>query len=1049
MRKIIFLCFFAFLVVSQLSAQTTRTITGKITDSKGAGIAGVSVLLKGTTVGGVTDAEGNYKITLPTSGKVLVFSALNFATKEATISAANSISVSLSAKEENLNEVVVTSFGIKRDKKTLGYSTPVISGEDLTAVKNTNITNAFVGKVAGVRTQGAGGSFAGSAILIRGYTSMTGSSSPLFVVDGVPVDNGGGGTSLQNGTTSSNRAVDINPDDVQELTVLKGAAATSLYGSRGAAGVILITTKKGKRSAKNAIDFNSSYQFVSVNTLPEFQNEYGQGNANASSTAANTAVGVYNNTSASSWGPKILGQTVTNYFGNQESLTAYPNNLSDLFKTGFNRQNTVSFSGSTDKTTYRVSYNNTKETYVLNANEMSKNVLSLNLSSDVSKKLTVSSFLSISNNASIRTQQGNQLANPVFRALFIPRSYDLTRLPYYNANGSQWFYGGEDNPYWSIENVRYKDDVSRFFGNIGLNYKFNSWLNADLKVGGDIQTFSYHGYDEIGSRGGGNTSANGTGGIIDGKSNLRNLNSYLTLNAQKQFGKFNITGTLGNEIFDNYSNSLSARSIGLSIRGFDQISNATVLNTPSVGTSQTRTIGVFGDLVVDYNRWLSLNVKARNDFASTLAPGNQSIFYPATALSAVITDAIPALKNNVLNLWKVRANYGVVGRAAPAYNTDNYAGLGGASDGFGPSIAYPFNGLAGYTISNSAGNIKLKPEFTTEWEIGTDINLFNNRVTIQANYYQRKLTEGLFSVPVSAASGVTSLYQNAGEIETKGTELTLGLVPIKTKDFTWSINANYTQFKSIVTKLAPGVSVITLAGFTTPNIRLVEGEEYGAIYGNKYQRDAKGNMIIQTTGANAGLPLPTSGVFKVGGSIPKFTVGLTNTFTYKHFTLDVLLDIRNGGDMYSRNLADLRRNGVAIETASKPRFAADNVTPLKNYSFDGVDASGNAVNIPIRADQYWGNSGKYAAAEGFIVNTSWFRVRELNLTMNLPQTLVDRTPFGKIEFGVFGRNLFLKAKDYPHLDPEQNALGASNIQGLEFNANPSTRTIGLNLRLTM
>jgi outer membrane receptor protein involved in Fe transport len=415
----------------------------------------------------------------------------------------------------------------------------------------------------------------------------------------------------------------------------------------------------------------------------------------------------------------------------------------------------------------------------------------------------------------------------------------------------------------------------------------------------------------------------------------------------------------------------------------------------------------------------------------------------------VITDAIPDLKNSVLNLWKVRANYGIVGRAAPAYNTSNYAGLGSASDGFGPNIAYPFNGLAGYTISNSAGNIKLKPEFTTEWEIGTDINLFNNRVTIQANYYERKLTEGLFSVPVSAASGVTSLFQNAGEIETKGTELTLGLVPIKTKDFTWSINANYTQFKSIVTKLAPGVSVITLAGFTTPNIRLVEGEEYGAIYGNKYQRDNKGNMIIQTTGANAGLPLPTSGVFKVGASVPKYTIGLTNTFTYKHFTLDVLLDIRNGGDMYSRNLADLRRNGVTIETAALPRFAADNVTPLKNYSFPGVDASGNPVNIPIRADQYWGNSGIYSSAEGFMVNTSWFRVREMNLTMKLPQALIDRTPFGNVEFGVFGRNLFLKAKDYPHLDPEQNALGASNIQGLEFNANPSTRTIGLNLRLTL
>ncbi|MBR2649542.1 MAG: SusC/RagA family TonB-linked outer membrane protein [Sediminibacterium sp.] len=1047
MRKVIYLTSLLLFFYLAIIAQSNKTISGRITDSKGSGLAGVSVVVKGSTNGTVTNSEGKYTISISPGATTLVFSSLNFESKEVVIGTSTSVSTSLVSKDEDLSEVVVTSFGIKRDKKTLGYSTPIIAGEDLTAVRNTNVTNALVGKVAGVRTQGSGGSFSGSAILIRGYTSMTGASAPLFVLDGVPIDNGGGGVALQNGVTNSNRAVDINPDDIEEMTVLKGAAATSLYGSRGAAGVILITTKKGTRRSKNKVEINSSYQLVNANRFPDFQNEYAQGTSTGAATAT-TTVGVYNPLASTSWGPRITGQTVTNFFGNTEQLKAYPNNFTDMFKTGFNRQNTVSFSGGADKTSYRVSYNNTKETYILDANELNKNVLSLNLNTELSDKLTLTTFISVSNTQSIRTQQGNQLSNPVFRALFIPRSYDLTNLPYYDAAGNQLFYGGEDNPYWSIQNVRYRDEVSRFIGNLGLRYKFNSWLNADLKFGGDLQTFSSHGFDEIGARGGGNTSANGTGGIIDSKSNLRNINSYLTLNAQKQFGRFNVSGTLGNEIFDNYSNSLSARSLGLAIRGFDQISNATVLNTPSVGTSQIRTVGVFADVVVDYNRWLSLNVKARNDFASTLPNGGRSIFYPAAAVSAVLTEAIPSLKTNWLNLLKVRANYGAVGRGPGAYNTSNYATLGGAADGFGPAINYPFNGLSGYTISNSAGNTKLKPEFTTEWEIGTDINLFNNRVSIQANYYQRKLTDGLFNVPVSPASGVTGLFQNAGEIETKGTELTLGLVPVKVKNFTWSISANYTQFKSVVTKLAPGVSVITLAGFTTPNIRLVEGEEYGAIYGNMYQRDAQGRLILQTTGTNAGLPLPTSGVFKLGNSNPRYTIGITNTFTYRNFTLDVLLDIREGGDLYSRNLADLRRNGVAIETAALPRFDKDNSTPLRNYQFDGVDASGNAVSIPIRADQYWGNAGKYVAAEGFIVNTSWFRIREMNLSVKLSRELIQKTPFSNIEFGVFGRNLFLKTRDYPHLDPEQNALGSSNIQGLEFNANLSTRTLGFNVKFT-
>ena len=1048
MRKFLFLCFLTFCTIFQLSAQSGRTISGKITDEKGAGISGVSVLVKGTTTGTTTDATGEYKLTVPAKAQTLVFSALNFGTKELSIGSASNVSTSLSTKEENLSEVVVTSFGIKRDSKTLGYSTPKISSEALTQTKASNITNAVGGKVAGVRTQGSGGSFAGSAILIRGYTSMTGSSAPLFVVDGVPIDNGGGGVALQNGVTNSNRAVDINPDDVDDMTVLKGAAATSLYGSRGAAGVILITTKKGKRKTKNSIDFNSSLSNVTVNMLPSYQNEYGQGTSSGAATATST-VGIYNNTASTSWGPRIMGQTVTNYFGKQEQLTAFPNNVSDLFQNGLSRVNTVSFSGGSDKTTYRVSYNNTKETYVLRSNELNKNVLSINLNSEVTNKLSISSYLSTNITSSNRTQQGNQLSNPTFRSLFTPRSYDLTNLPYYDAAGNQLFYGGEDNPYWSMDNIRYNDDISRIIGNVGLHYKFNSWLNADAKVGIDNQSFKSHGFDEIGARGGGNTSANGTGGVIDARSMLRNINSFLTLNAQKQFGNFNLSGTLGNEVYDNYSNSMSARSTGLAIRGFDQISNATVLNTPSVGTSQIRTFGVFADFVADYKRWLSLNVKARNDFSSTLAPGARSIFYPAAALSATITDAVPELKSKTLSLWKMRANYGMVGRAAPAYNTDNYATTGGASDGFGPSVAFPFNGLAGYTISNSAGNVKLKPEFTTEWEIGTDLAFFDNRITLQANYYERKLTDGLFPVPVSSTSGVTSVYQNAGEISTKGTEITLGLVPIKSKDFSWSINANYTQFKSIVTKLAPGVSVITLGGFTTPNVRLVEGEEFGAIYGNMYQRDNLGRMILQTSGTNAGLPLPTSGVFKIGNSNPKYTIGINNNFTYKNFTLDVLLDIREGGDLYSRNLADLRRNGVVIETAALPRFDKDNVTPLRNYQFTGVDASGNVVNVPIRADQYWGNAGKYVAAEGYMIKTSWFRVREMNLTMRMPKRLIDKSPFSNIEFGIFGRNLYLRAKDAPHLDPEQNAFGTNNISGLEFNANPSTRTFGANLRLTL
>ncbi len=1037
MRKLIGLLLGIVLFTAQAYSQD-RTFTGKVTDAKdGTPMSGVSVMGQNEKTGTKTDADGNFRIALPRTTRGLVFTYIGYTLQTVSLGSSAVVNVQLQNEANNLSEVVVSTFGIKRDKKLLGYSTPTISAEAVTATRNSNISNSFVGKVAGVRTQGSGGSFTGSSILIRGFSSMTGSSAPLFVVDGVPVAAGGGGSSLQNGTSVSSRAVDLNPDDIESMTILKDASATSLYGSRGAAGVVLITTKKGSRKAKNAVSVTSSYTMISVNRLPDYQNQYGQG-----------AGGLFNVNSASSWGPMITGQTVTNYYGKSEPLQAFPNNVSDLFKNAYSAQNSVSLSGGNDKTTFRLSYNNTQETYVLQANKLSKNNLSLNLNSEVNSRLSVSSYLSYNNTSAIRTQQGNQLSNPIFRAWFIPRSYDLTGLPFIDPlTGAQQFYGGEDNPYWSMLNVRSSDEVNRFFGNVGIKYRFASWLVAELKSGADFINTKTHGFDEIGARGGGNTSAGGLGGISEGRSFSRNFNSYLTLTANKRFGNFGITATAGNELIDNFSDASSVTGTTLSIKGFDQMKNATVYS-PAFSTSQTRTVGFFGDVVVDYKNYLSLDVKARNDLPSTLPVATRSIFYPAASLSFNVTEAFPSIKSNFVNQIKLRSGLGKVGNGPGAYNTDNYAVVGGASDGFGPAISIPYNGLLAYTISNAAGNTKLLPEFTKEWSIGTDITLWNNRLTIEANYFHRKLTNGLFSVPVSPSSGVTSFFQNAGEIDTKGTELSIMVMPIKSKDFMWSINANYTQFKSIVTKLAPGVTVITLGGFTTPNVRLVEGDEYGQIYGNQYQRDASGNMILQTTGANAGLPLPTSGVFKIGNPNPKYTIGLTNTFSYKGFTLDFLLDIRNGGDIYSRDVKDLRSNGVVSETAVLPRFDKDGITLLKNYQFTGVAAAGGAVNIPITAEQYYGNAGKYVAAEGFILNTSWVRIREMNLSYRLPKRLTEKSPFGSIEFGVYGRNLALWAKDYPHFDPEQNLFGTSNVQGLEFNANASTRNIGVNLKFT-
>jgi TonB-linked SusC/RagA family outer membrane protein len=1034
----------------QFSFAQEKTVTGVVSDATGP-IPGVNVIVKGTKTSAQTGFDGSYSIKAKT-GDVLAFSFVGMEAQTATVGASSTVNVKMQQVGKALEEVVVTSFGIKRDRKSLGYSTTKIDAAQLTAAKATNVTNQLAGKVPGLRVSGSGGAFTGSSIIIRGFTTFTGSNQPLYVIDGVPIDNSGGGTPLQAGPSLSNRAIDINPEDIESVVVLKDAASTALYGSRGASGVISITTKKGKKGEKSSITYSSNLSIGSVNRLPDYQNEYAQG---SNGTLTPTQIGSVNSPGGwtiTSWGPKIAGQTITNSYGQTEVLQAHPDNVKDIFNQSYNIQNNLSFSGGTDKSTYRIAYGNTEETYVIDNNKLVRNNLTFTGNTQVSEKLNVGASFTYTNNTSYRTLQGNQLSNPLFRAYITPRSYNLSALPFENAAGQQLYAGGEDNPYWSIKHNKYNDKVNRILGNFNAKYNFTSWLNADFKIGTDFFNLTSKGFDEKGNRGGGFTgsSGSGVGGIVDRVSNVHNVNSYFTLNANKKFGDFAVSGALGNEVNNNYSFASNVFGYSLVVPGFTNLKNALTYQ-PDAGSTNTKLFGVFGDVAVEYRNFISVNLKARNDWSSTLSPANNSIFYPAISGSFVLTEAFPSIKlNDKINLIKFRVSAGEVGKGAPAYSTDSYYSQAEASDGFGPIISFPFNGLAGFSLSNAAGNADITPEFTREVSFGAELGFFNNRLTIDGTFYKRNTRNVILSVPVSAGSGVTSVLKNAGKLSTKGFELLVSGTPIKTQQFSWDLGVNYTQFKSMVDELAPGVANIFLGGFSTPNVRLVAGDEYGQIYGSAYQRDTKGNLLINPA---TGLPLATPGVQKIGNPNPDFTMGITNNFTYKNFSLYVLLDIREGGDQYSRNIGDVQRNGVAIETAEYPRFAADGVTLNKPYLFNGVYASGPNAGQPnvtnVTAQSYYGNTGKHVAAEGFIYDTSWFRVREVSFSYRLGSKLLEKTPFKQFEVGAFGRNLFLSAPNYPHFDPEQNALGVSNAQGLEYNSLPNTRTFGVNLKVVL
>ena len=1032
MKKL--LLFLLFLGIYSMTYAQDKEITGKVVSREdNSPVPGVTVVIEGLARGTQTDADGSFSLQAP-EGSTLVVSFIGFATQKIKVTDQNVYNIAIAQDTKQLQEVVVTSFGIERDKKSLGYGVSGVTSEEITKAPVTDVTNALAGKVAGVQISGTGGGLSSSNITIRGFSSITGSNQPLFVIDGVPIDNSGGNNSVNAGVAGSNRASDINPDDIASISVLKGAAATVLYGSRAASGVILITTKKGKIGTKNQVNFSSNYGVGTMNRFPDFQNEYAQGSN-----------GNYINNVPGSWGPRINGQTVTNWFGDEEVLRAYPDNVKDILQHSKFAQNTISFSGATAKYNYRISYGNTYETGLVPNNELKRNSFSVNAGTSITDKLTVNTSVNYINNMSERTQAGNQGSNPLWRGIYAPRSYDLSGLPYQDELGSQLWFSGEDHPYWAIEHVNYQDETNRLYGNLNLAYDFTEWLHADLRIGGDVFTTNIKGFDEKGIRSNGNTNSAGAGGVRDRELFSRDINSYLTLSGDRQVGEnFRITATLGNEIISNYDTQLEAIGLGIVVPGFDNLKNFLTYN-PSGSITQRRLMGFFGDFIFDYKSYLTLNIKGRNDFSSTLSKEYRSIFYPAVAVSFIPTEAFPSLAGNVLTSAKIRANIGEVGKGAGVYNTSTYWGQADAGDGFGSTaVNFPFNGLAGFTYDNSAGKYDLKPEFTREIELGTELSFFGDRLYIDASVYKRDTRNLIFAVPVPASSGFTSTIINAGKLSTKGLEVLISGSPIAGQNFKWDATVNFTSFRTVVKELAPGVTRLTIGGFTSPNTQAVVGEQYGLIYSTDYRRDEQGRMVI---GQN-GLPLTAPGVLATGNPNPKFTMGITNNFTYKAFNLSFLVDWKNKGDILSRTVGDLRIQGVSAETAEYPRFNEDG-TPNKPYLFEGVLEDGSPNNVYVTAQDYWGLRGKYVAWAGYVRDASFVKLREATLSYNLPQALLAKTGFiNTLQISIYGRNLFTYAPNYPDLDPEQNLQGVSNSRGLEFGIQPIARTVGASLRAT-
>ena len=847
-------------------------------------------------------------------------------------------------------------------------------------------------------------------------------------------------------SSNSNRAIDINQDDIETVSILKGPAAAVLYGSRAASGAILITTKKGATlgTKKQSVNVTSNYNIVKTGRLPDYQNIYGQGSR-----------GVFNRVSQGSWGPRAEGQIIQNFRGEDEALTINPDNVADIFKTGSNFQNNVSLSGATERTRYFASYGNLHEVGVLDNNDLKRNTVTFNGSAQLTEKLRTGVNLIFSNNVSQRTPQGNQLSNPFFRNWFMPRSYDVRKYPFELPNGGQQgaavtgtfvptntWYSNDDNPLWTIKNNTYDDEINRIVGNVSIGYDFTDWLSLDYKLGTDTYAQEIKQVNARDSRGTSivNTNPTVVGNIRDETYTRRELSSYLNLTLNRNITEdLNVRLLLGNEINQRRDNDVGITGSEIQVRGFNNITNTRTF-VPFGLRTETRLIGFYGDLNVGYKDFAFIGVTGRNDYSSTFSRENRSYFYPGVSASLVFTEAIPGLKDNkIFTSGKLRGAAATVGREAPVYSTDTYfASTNNPADGFGPAINFPFRGQLGQSLGNTGGNPNLGPEFTTTYEGGVDLSFFGGRLGLEGTVYNQQSKDIIFQVPVAGASGFTNIFQNIGKSEAKGIELLITSVPVKAGSFTYSNSINWSRIRNRVVSLAPGVEQITLGGFVSPSTRLIAGQPYGVLFGSIFQRSPAGDLLL-TAGGRTQLALDNQ---IVGDPNPKWTGGFTNTFAFKGLTLNTLLDVRYGGDIISRNVSDLRRQGAAEETADR-----DNVYVIKGVIAQ-ADGSFAPNNVQITAEDYFEDLYGFGKAELVVFDASWIRLRELALTYSLPKSLTDRTFLGNVELGINARNVFLYAPNVPHIDPEVNAQGQSNSQGLEFNALPQARTYGASIRLT-
>jgi TonB-linked SusC/RagA family outer membrane protein len=1017
-RKIKGFAILVFLFTVQLFFAQEKAVSGIVSDESGP-IPGANVVVKGTSNGVQTDFDGKYKIKAKT-GDVIVFSYMGMKDQSITVGNSSTVNVKMQDGGEQLEEVVVTALGVKKEEKKLGYAVSKITSDEITKSGEQNVLQALAGKAAGVQVIGTGGTpGASSKIIIRGVNTIKGNSDPLIVVDGIPIDNTTSQTSAGDnpfnanlsGINNSNRALDINPDDIESVSVLKGPAAAALYGERAGNGVIIYTTKKGKSGKSLGIDYSTALAIDHVSQLPARQNKYVQGTS-ATATAVNP-------NTPQSWGPSAESLNIPMY-----------NNVKNFFQEGLTFTNNISFYGGNEKATYRASYGNVTQTGMIPETGLKRNTLRVVGDLKLNEKWKTGGSLQYTHTTNTLAQNGSNSSGVMLSLLRSPSNYDLRNYKDEEGNNMN-YYNSYDNPYFTVNENPATSDVNRVFGNMYLTYSPAAWLSLTAK--GGIDTYSDYRKQVYA------ISSNGDNLAGMGEVAFNNINN-------KQFyGDFIATGllplksewlkinyTAGLNLRSSQNTDVFSRGKDLAVRNLYNLSNATQLYA-SNAESNVMSRALFGQLEFDVKNQLFITGSLRKEWSSTYGTDANSALFPAASASWVLSSSFDLPE--WINFMKMTYGYGEVGIAPQPYYTISTFSQPFMTDGFTDGLSFPYNGVNGMAVSGVLGNQQLKPERVLGHELGFNTKFLENRLSFDLNLYYKTSKDLLIELPLPQSSGYALVYQNAAELVNKGIEVELGYDIFKKNNaFQWNINLNWSKNENKVTDIYGNLDEISIeTAFGSIGYYAVKGQPLGSFYGTKWKRDENGQKII---GSN-GLPIVADETGNLGNSAPKWTGGLRNTFTYKRVTLSGLLDFRHGGVVYNGTLARLHNFGVSEASADREH----------NYIIDGVKQDGTPNNIAISAKNYYqkylGDGG--GAAEEAVTDVNWIRLRDITLSYDF--NVKKFTAINSAQLSFTGRNLWLNT-NYKGVDPETSLTGAgSKINGLDYFNNPGSKSFIMTLKV--